>query len=127
MDPVRPPPSELFGLILYVLAAVSGGIGGCGIASSQFLQSQGVISLRVAYLSAYAIIGGIGGILFTAYVMAFDRSVHHLSDVIPGAIIAGMVFSLSLAGTNGVAKIILRRLGIQIELTVRKDDEDRRG
>lgn len=124
--PLRGSAAEFLSLAAYVLAAVSGGIGGCGVASSQFLRARGALALRVAYVFAYAVIGAIGGMLFVAYVQIFEGGVHMLADAVPGALISGMVFSTALAGTNIAARVILKRLGIQIELTVRHADEDRR-
>lgn len=118
--------AEFLGLFAYVLAGISGGLGGCGAASAQFLRANGQARLRLAYLLAYCVIGIIGGVLFAAYALQFDAAAHTLADVVPGSILAGMMLSAILAGTNITARWVLRRLGIEVEVTVRRHDEERR-
>lgn len=118
--------TEFLTLLAYVLAGISGGLGGCGAASAQFLRSPDGPTLRLAYITAYMIIGAIGGVLFAAYAMRSGFIGPGLAAVVPGAIVAGLLLSALLAGTNITARWLLRRLGIEVEVTVRRHDEERR-
>jgi hypothetical protein len=111
--------SEFFVLCAYAIAGVSGAIGGCGAASVHLLRNERMVVTRAAYAVAYALIGAIAGVLFAAYGLLFRPEMQSVAQVVPGAMISGLSMALTLAGTNISAKWILRRLGIELELTIR--------
>ena len=114
-------------LLAYALAGISGAVGGCGAAGMHLLRPSNKLTLRLVHLMAYAIIGFIAGIMFAAYGLAFRSDINTLAQVVPGAIMSGFGIALALASTNFSTRWILSRLGIEVELTVRRTyDEERR-
>ena len=82
--------------------------------------------MRASFFLAYALIGILFGVLALAYGSVFGTDTTSIDDVIRTSAIAGSAGALVLAGSNLSARLILKRLGIEIEVTVRKKDEDRR-
>lgn len=107
--------------VLFALAAISGGLGGCTIASHKILTGN---SMRVSYLMAYSIIGAAFGVIFASY--GWILSDAHPSEIIGPSLLAGMVGSAALGGMNWTARFILKHLGVEIQVTMRKPDEERR-
>lgn len=101
-------------LVMYALAAISGGMGGCAIAGHHVLRGR---SMRLSYLLAYIIVGATFGVLALAYGITAGLS---LDTLIGHSIMAGAAGSITLASTNLSARWMLKRLGIEIEVTVRE-------
>lgn len=110
-------------LIMYALAAVSGGLGGCAIAGHHVLRGH---SMRISYLLAYAIVGATFGVLLLAYGALFGVNNTSMHSLIGNAVLAGAAGSLALASTNISARWVLKRLGIEVLVTVRRAQEERR-
>lgn len=119
---------EEFGiLVLYTLAAISGGLGGCAVTAQQFLSQEGAgrVQMRLSWISAYTIIGVLFGILFAAYGLTIIE-LKHPTDIIGPACIAGFLGAALLGGANMTARFLLKRLGVEVIVTVRKDNQERR-
>jgi len=114
-------------IILYALAAISGGLGGCAVTAHHFLKdgSAGKVQMRASWLVAYAIVGSVFGLLFAIY-GAYFIDIERVSDIIGPSLIAGIVGSASLGGVNVGARFILKHLGVEVVVTVRRGDEERR-
>jgi hypothetical protein len=109
----------------YAIAAVSGGIGGCAVSCYYLTHDK---HPRLAFASAYTVIGIVFGILTFAGVSLLgyeiDGSVHKL---ILYAAAGGFVSAITLASVNMSVRIMLKRLGMEVELTVRRSPtHDRR-
>jgi hypothetical protein len=114
---------DLFSLVMYALAAISGGIGGCAIAGHHVLRGQ---PMRLSYILAYAIVGSTFGILMLSYGALFGLAATSLDSLIGHSLLAGAAGSLVLASTNLTARMVLKRLGMEVLVTVRRADEERR-
>lgn len=113
--------TEYVALISYAVAAISGGLGGCGVAAHQVLHGG---RLRITYLVAYGIIGCMFGVLALAYGVFLGVGGQSIDSIIGSSIIAGAVGSVVLASTNISARWILKRLGIEVQVTVTRKDKD---
>lgn len=115
-------------LVFYALAAISGGLGGCAVTAHQFMREGGAgrVQMRASWLLAYAIVGSVFGLLFAAYGTFFVR-VNEVADIIGPSLISGIVGAAALGGLNMTARFILRRLGVEVIVTVhrseKKDDQ----
>lgn len=109
-------------IFFYCVAAVSGGLGGCCVAAQHMLRDAHPI--RFAFVFAYGIIGVFFGVLFAAYGAFIVGEL--LTDVIAPAMLAGAAGALSLGTVNGTARFILKRLGVEVIVTVRRNKKDRR-
>lgn len=114
---------EFLALLMYALAAVSGGLGGAAIASHHLLRGR---SMSISYALAYGMVGMVFGILALAYGSVFGVQPGSVDSIIGQSIIAGAAGSLVLASTNISARWVLKRLGIEVLVTVRRAQEDRR-
>lgn len=109
-------PIDWLALVMYALAAISGGLGGCAIAGHHVLRGR---SMRVSYLLAYGIVGMAFGVLTLAFGAAFMGEAETLDRLIGQSVIAGAVGSLVLASTNLSARWVLKRFGIEVVVTVK--------
>ena len=105
--------------ILYCLAAVSGGLGGCTVAAHQLLQ--GKRSMRASFFFAYLIIGVAFGIVTAA--CGLFAGGENYTDIVAPALIAGAAGSLILGTMNMGARVILKYLGVEVVVTVRREGE----
>lgn len=112
--------SEWLTLMLYALAAVSGGLGGCAIAGHHILRGR---STRLSYVLAYGIVGMVFGVLMLAYGSIFGVEAASLDRLIGQSVLAGALGALTLASTNLSARLVLKRLGIEVIVTVRRSDD----
>ncbi len=108
-------------LLLYALAMISGGIGGCAVASHGLLRSG---RSRLSFFFAYAVIGMMFGALVLAYGTAFGVSTETVDNIIGNSLLAGAAGSISLASTNISARWVLKRLGIEVQVTVKKRGDE---
>ena len=113
--------TEYVALISYTLAAISGGLGGCGVAAHHVLRGG---APRLSYLVAYGIIGCMFGVLALAYGSFLGVGGQSIDSIIGNSILAGAVGSVVLASTNISARWILKRLGIEVQVTVTRKDKD---
>lgn len=105
-------------LLLFMLAAISGGLGGIGFASYQLLGGK---TVRASYFAAYGIIGMVFGVLCAAYgVVLVDRPV---TDIIGPALLAGIVGAATLGSMNWTARFVLKHLGVEIQVTMHRTKE----
>lgn len=111
-------------LILLLLAAISGGLGGCAVTAHQFLsQGQGGrVQMRASWLFAYAIIGAVFGLLFAVYGTLFVE-VQEYTDVVGPSLIAGIIGAATLGGVNVTTRLMLKKLGVEVVVTIKRDGE----
>lgn len=117
-----PEKNEFVIYLLFAAAAISGGLGGCAVASHQLLSGK---KMRFSYFLAYAMIGVVFGLLFAAYGWVVADS--HPSQIIGPAIVAGAIGAGMLSGMNIGARFLLKHFGIEVQVTMRKAQEERRG
>ena len=108
--------------VLFALAAISGGLGGCAVAGHRLITGK---KMRFSFFAAYAIVGAAFGLLFAAYGFAISAETHPV-EIIGPSIMAGVVGAAALGSMNWTARIVLKHLGIEVQVTMRKTDEDRR-
>jgi hypothetical protein len=106
---------------IYTVAAISGAAGGCLVAAHHVLRGRNITTMFVAAYSFVGLIFGAAGVIMTAAVgveLSFER-------VILLGLVFGMAGSSALAGANISARIIMSRLGIVIDVDVRRIDRDK--
>ncbi len=109
--------------VLYATAAVFGMVGGCAVGIHEVMANQ----RRIAFVLAYSIIGAVAAIGFMAMTSIFKvwaaTSIHEhvLYSMIVGGAVALTVFS-----ANMTVKILFKKLGIEVQITTRKKEEERR-
>lgn len=110
--------SETLVAIIYALAIISGGLGGCTVAAHQLIRGR---SIRPSFFLAYTIIGGVFGLLAASYGHFVQGGQWH--QIIGPALIAGASGAVVLSATNLSARFILKRLGIEVVVTVKKQGD----
>lgn len=113
--------------ISYALAAISGGLGAIVVTAHKFIvgEDQGRAEARLGLFLAYAIVGAVLGLLFAAYGL-FLIDYRGPQDIIGPSLIAGFIGAASLGGVNTSARFILKHLGIEVVVTMRREKEERR-
>ena len=102
---------------LYVVAAIAGACGGCLVASHRLLNKENLTGMIFAAYGFAGLILGLTGVMvlamFTDITLTSERT-----------FLFGMIFgatgSASLAGMNLSARFIMRRLGIEIDVTIKR-------
>ncbi len=106
-------------LLMFVLAGISGGLGGCAMAQHQILRG---VQPRLSYVFAYAIIGIFFGLLGLCYGAYFGGDHSSIEKLIGQSLLAGALGSVVLASSNISARWILKRLGVEVEVTLRRTE-----
>lgn len=108
-------------VLLFALAAISGGLGGCAVTAQQFLTDKGAgkVQMRASWIAAYGLIGVMFGLLFAAFGW-ITVDTHDPFDVIGPALVAGFVGASALGGVNTTARFLLKQLGIEVEVNVKR-------
>lgn len=120
---IQRPSEGLFILVVYALAAISGGLGGCAAwawHTSRFNQKR-----RFVYLVAYIIIGMVFGTTSAALAMIYSW-VTTLDQLIFYSTMFGAVGAVTIFAINWGAGLILRWRGVELRLTFRDKDQNER-
>lgn len=110
-------------IALYLVSAVCGGLGGCAVGSHYFMHGK---QRTIASLFIYTILGIVFGIVTLAAMSAYHFAPEEISSLILWSLCGGAAGALALAGANASVRFMFRRLGIEVQVTFRKPDEDRR-
>jgi hypothetical protein len=105
--------------VIFALAAISGGLGGCSIASHRLITGR---KMRLSFFAAYGIVGAAFGILFCAFGWVMSDS--HPSQIIGPSLASGMIGAFLLGSMNWTARIILKQLGIEVQVTMKKAEKE---
>lgn len=103
--------------LIYSLAVVSGGLGGCTVAAHHIIKGK---SIRLSFFFGYAIIGAVFGLLTASYGSFLSSQNWH--EIIGPSILAGAGGAIALSATNLSARFILKKLGVEVVVTVKKSD-----
>lgn len=107
-------------IIALAVAAISGALGGCAVAGHHMLRGR---RITAAYFFAYIIIGVVFGVLALIYGSVFGLSATSMEQLVGNSMIAGAAGTIALASTNLTARLILQRLGVEVQLTVKERSE----
>ena len=111
---------EYFPVFLYAIAAITGLIGGCTAAGHKLLHGK---NLGFAVLWAYGVVGVFFGLLFLAH--SNYLNVHmELDQLIASCLISGFAGSVMLASSNFTMRWALKRMGIEVQLTVKHKEQN---
>lgn len=117
--------SEVVVGLMFVVAAIAGSSGACLVIANKIMHGR---MLPVMVAAAYAIVGAVMGVAFIAYVFVFWNDQFEIAEVVLYSMIAGGIGSLALAATNLTSRFIMRRLGIEVDISVKRiDPKDRNG
>ncbi len=101
----------------YIIVAIAGASGGCLVAAHHVMRGRTITAMLML---AYAFIGGVFAVAGMAAVVLlgwFDLSLERL-------LLVGMVFgaagSMALAGANLSIRFILRRIGIEVDVQIKR-------
>lgn len=111
--------TELWALVSVL---VSGGIGGCAAAFAGVSQNKDIITGLT--IVGYMITGMFGAtVMFTFAISVLDHSFASLSDIVLVSSVAGFGTAISLFGTNMTFKFILKKLGLEIDVKIKRVDK----
>lgn len=109
-------------LLPFAVAVISGAISGCAASFSAGRKSPEVLT---AFFVGYAICGVFGAVMALAGAWVFVPS---LIGSVPKLILftgaAGLITSLALASSNLTMRFILKRLGVEIVIDLRRTSSE---
>ena len=109
--------------VLYAIATISGALGGCAAGMHYYANTK---TAKWAFVIAYVILGAIFGVIFFAGASVYNFRVGSVHELVLYSTGAGSAGSIMLFSANWTVKAIFRRLGVEVEVTLRRDKEDRR-
>lgn len=109
-----------FMLILYALAAVSGGLGGCAAASMYFTHTK---HPKLPFIIAYVTLGIAFGIITLAFLLIYDVNVADIHHLILYTFAGGTSGSIALASANFSASAYFKKLGIEVTVSLQRKEK----
>ena len=113
-------------LFLYFLGAFAGGVGGTGTVMFHITRSKHVPAIQIL---AYVVIGFTIGLITAAWLLAmstFESLPVAMNAVVAWSGGAGLLATLTLVFVQQASKLVLKWQGIEVQLTLREQDEERR-
>lgn len=110
----------IFFLVVYALAAIAGGLGGCVVWSYYTQKSK----RAAAFVFAYAIIGLVFGLVAGSVMLMMKTWT--LPEVILYSLATGFGGTMAVFGLNWGAGMAFRWRNFEVKFTVRKPFHDRR-
>lgn len=112
--------------VLYAIAAIFGLVGGCAVGVQQVLGAK----KRAAFIMAYTLIGAVASLGFMASTHVFG-ALHGLQartfhEIALYSMLVGGAVALTVFSANQTVKIIFKRLGLEVQFTTRKAEQERR-
>ncbi len=111
--------TSFFELLVYLLAAVSGGVGGCAAASMKLLTTSHRKILAVEFLS-YIIVGVFIGTGAVVGAVVLGWPLDTWAEVLGAGGLLGFTGALALGGANLSVKVLAPKLGLEIDVSVRR-------
>lgn len=102
---------------LYIVAAIAGACGGCLVASQRLLHGRNLTALIFA---AYGFAGLVLGLTGVIVVSVFTTIALSIETAFLLGLIFGVTGSASLAGMNVSARFLMRRLGIEVDVSIKR-------
>lgn len=108
---------DFWSALAYAIVAVSGASGGCLVAAHRVIRGR---SITAMLLLAYAFIGGAFAVAGVAALLLFAPFQVTFERLLLIGVVLGVSGSVALAGANLSVRFLLRRLGIEIDIEVRR-------
>lgn len=106
--------------LAYAIVAISGASGGCLVAAHRAVRGRNVTAMLIL---AYAFIGGVFAVAGMAAVILLGWFNLNLERLLLVGLVFGIAGSVALAGANLSVRFILRRLGIEVDVQIKKLDD----
>ena len=112
--------AELWALLVVVL---SGAIGGCSAAFSNMSNKKKLITMLT--VMGYTVVGIFGALIaFTISSSLSENFYNELRSIILISLLTGFSTALGLIGTNLGFRLILKKLGIELHINVKRSKKD---
>lgn len=109
--------------LLYAIAAISGALGGCAVAIRTMKAES---HAKTVFLGAYVILGFVFGIVTLATVFITGHAPDDVHQLILMTGAGGAAGTMALATSNWAVRAVLKRFGLEVQVTFRKDADERR-
>ena len=107
--------------LAYAIVGISGASGGCLVVAQRAVRGKTVTAVL---LLAYAFIGGVFGVAGASVLSLFSEMGNSLERLMLMGLVMGVAGSVALASANLSIRLILRRLGIEVDMTIKKIGDD---
>lgn len=112
-------------MLLYLIAAIAGALGGCGAGAFMALTTKR--SIRRMQVVAYIVIGTVAGLFVLSFGFVFGLDTDKPDILARWALLVGLMVPISLFSQNYAISAVLRKFGFELEFTLRRKNEERRG
>lgn len=106
--------------LAYAIVAVSGASGGCLVAAQRAMRGRSVTTMLVL---AYAFVGAVFAVAGMAAVLLVTLFQIDFGRLVLIGLILGVTGTTALAGANLSVRFLLRRLGVEVDISVRRTQE----
>jgi len=108
----------------YATALVMGALGGCSIAVSKLIKQKRAEWL-FSLLCAYALVGAFGALMGMALLAIFAPTlIASFAQVVFAGGAFGLCAAAGLFSANVVMRVVLKQLGIDVEIKISRDRVD---
>ncbi len=116
--------TEFWTALAYAIVAISGASGGCLVVAHRAVIGQSVTGI---HLLAYAFIGGVMSVAGMAALVLLGVVVDigiPFEQLLLAGLLLGVTGCLALASANLSIRFILRRLGIEVDVNIKRIGSD---
>lgn len=112
---------KLIGVIIgYAISAVAGALGGCGsVAAVSIIDRK---TLHAANVIAYTFLGMVSGLLVFAFGDLLGITHDEIRDLARHSLLVGFLVPCILAGHNFGIRLMLKKFGWDVQVTIRRDE-----
>ena len=112
---------DFLSALAYAIVAISGASGGCLVVAHRAIRGR---TVTLVLLTAYAFIGGVFAVAGIAALSLFGDTGQSIERLLLTGLIMGVSGSVALASANLSIRLILRRLGVEVDVSIKKIDRD---
>lgn len=110
----------------YIIASLSGMSGALTVAAFQYVRGNKVMRCRSAVVAAYIVVGAAIGVLTLASSAVFELPWHgDVAHLVLASFISGLVGSSALLATNMGLMLVMKRMGVEVQVVLRKPPGDK--
>lgn len=122
MDMTKLP--DFYVLVWYALAAVCGALGGCAASLVPVGDSK---HRSLPFVVAYAVLGCSSSVVALALAETNGLNLYYsTADVLLYSVIAGSLVPVIVFSHNLISTVVLKYLGIEVTITMRRGGQERR-
>ena len=116
--------NDFWTALAYTVVAVSGASGGCLVVAHHVLRGRSVTGMHVlaySFIGAVMSLAGLAAMILVGLIAGINMPFEKLLII---GLVLGVAGCLALASANLSLRFVLRRLGIEVDVQIKKIDRE---